>query len=64
MTLFLFFIAVAFEFVYTLLFILTIRLPGFRFWPPSSARPWQFFAAWLMAGVVAVNFLLLPGWFG
>ena len=59
MTLLLFLIALLFEFVYIVLFILTIRLPGFRFWPPPSARSWQFFAAWLMASIVAVNFFFL-----
>jgi protein-S-isoprenylcysteine O-methyltransferase Ste14 len=59
MNLVLFSIAVAFELVYLLLFVLTIRLPGFRFWPPPSSRSWQFFSAWLMAGIVAVNFLFL-----
>jgi len=55
----LFSIAVVFELVYILLFILTIKLPGFRFWPPPSPRSWQFFSAWFIAGIVAVNFLIL-----
>jgi len=59
MTLLLFFTALLFELIYIALFILTIRRPGFRFWPPPSARSWQFFAAWLMAGIVAVNFFFL-----
>ena len=33
------------ELVYILLFVLTIRQPGFRFWPPPSAHSWQFFNA-------------------
>jgi protein-S-isoprenylcysteine O-methyltransferase Ste14 len=59
MTLLLFLTALLFELIYILLFILTIRLPGFRFWPPPSARSWQFFAAWLMASLVFVNFFFL-----
>jgi len=59
MNLLLFVTAVVFELVYLLLFTLTINLPGFRFWPPPSPRSWQFFSAWLMAGIVAVNFLFL-----
>ena len=55
----LFLTALLFELIYILLFILTIRLPGFRFWPPPSARSWQFFSAWLMASIVAVNFFFL-----
>jgi protein-S-isoprenylcysteine O-methyltransferase Ste14 len=52
-------ITVLLEIVYISLFILTIKLPGFRFWPPPSARSWQFFVAWFMAALVAVNFLFL-----
>jgi protein-S-isoprenylcysteine O-methyltransferase Ste14 len=59
MKLILFATAIAFEFFYVLMFILTIRLPGFRFWPPRSHRSWQFFASWLIASLVAVNFLFL-----
>jgi protein-S-isoprenylcysteine O-methyltransferase Ste14 len=55
----LFILTLILEIVYLALFILTIRLPGFRFWPPPSARSWQFFASWLIAGVVAMNFLIL-----
>ena len=55
----LFAIALALEIVYLGLFWLTLRRPGFRFWPPPSARSWQFFAAWFVAGVVAAIFLLL-----
>lgn len=47
------------EIFYLAMFILTIKLPGFRFWPPPSPRSWQFFAAWIVAGLVAVIFLLL-----
>jgi protein-S-isoprenylcysteine O-methyltransferase Ste14 len=36
------------------LFILTIKLPRFRFWPPPSAWSWQFVLAWLMVGVVGL----------
>jgi protein-S-isoprenylcysteine O-methyltransferase Ste14 len=59
MTLFLFLTALLLEIIYILLFILTIRLPGFRFWPPPSAHSWQFFSAWLMASIVFVNFFFL-----
>lgn len=51
--------AVVFELIYLLLFSLTIKRPGFRFWPPPSPRSWQFLATWLIAGIVAVNFLFL-----
>jgi protein-S-isoprenylcysteine O-methyltransferase Ste14 len=49
------------ELVYIGLFLRTIRESpgGFRFWPPPSARSWQFFAAWIMASLVVVNFALL-----
>jgi protein-S-isoprenylcysteine O-methyltransferase Ste14 len=59
MILLLFLTALVLELVYILLFILTIRRPPFRFWPPPGARSWQFFTSWLMAGTVAVNFLFL-----
>jgi protein-S-isoprenylcysteine O-methyltransferase Ste14 len=59
MSLILFVIALSFELFYFLMFVLTIRLPGFRFWPPPSHRSWQFFVAWLVASVVAVCFLFL-----
>lgn len=55
----LFFTAIGLELAYILLFILTIRLPGFRFWPPPGSWSWQFFAAWLMAGTVVVIFFFL-----
>ncbi len=55
----LFIIAVVLELVYILLFVLTIKLPNFRFWPPPSARSWQFFSAWLMAGIVVINGVFL-----
>ena len=41
------------------MFILTIKVPGFRFWPPPSQSSWQFFVAWLVASLVAVFFLFL-----
>jgi protein-S-isoprenylcysteine O-methyltransferase Ste14 len=56
---FLFFTALLLELTYILLFTLTIHRPGFRFWPPPSARSWQFFSAWLMASLVFVNFFFL-----
>ena len=46
--------AIFLELIYVLLFILTIKLPRFRFWPPPSAWSWQFFLAWLMVGVVGL----------
>jgi protein-S-isoprenylcysteine O-methyltransferase Ste14 len=59
MSLILFVIALGFELIYLLLFTLTIRGRGFRFWPPPSHRSWQFFVSWLLALVVAANFLFL-----
>lgn len=59
MKLILFYTTLALELLYTLLFVLTIKLPRFRFWPPPSHRSWQFFLAWFLAGVVAANFFLL-----
>ena len=59
MLLSLFILAVTFEIFYLAMFILTIKLPGFRFWPPPSSRSWQFFASWIIAALVAVFFLLL-----
>jgi protein-S-isoprenylcysteine O-methyltransferase Ste14 len=55
----LFSLTLVLELFYVLMFIMTIRLPDFRFWPPPSHRSWQFFVAWLVALVVAVNFLFL-----
>jgi protein-S-isoprenylcysteine O-methyltransferase Ste14 len=55
----LFWITITLELIYIALFILTIKLPIFRFWPPPKPRSWQFFLSWLIAGVVAVNFLFL-----
>jgi protein-S-isoprenylcysteine O-methyltransferase Ste14 len=52
-------LSLALELFYILMFIITIRLPDFRFWPPPSHKSWQFFVAWFVAGVVAVNFLFL-----
>ena len=52
-------VAVAIELIYLGLFILTIKMPDFRFWPPPGPRSWQFFASWFMASVVAVIFLIL-----
>lgn len=56
---FLFVTAILLELVYLLMFVLTIKLPKFRFWPPPSPRSWQFFSAWLMAGIVVVNGAIL-----
>ena len=47
------------ELAYVVLFVLTIKLPGFRFWPPPKARSWQFFFSWFIAGLVVVNFLVI-----
>lgn len=59
MKLILFGAAFVFELFYVLMFILTIVRPGFRFWPPQSHRSWQFFASWLLAGLVGVCFFFL-----
>ena len=56
---YLFFLALLLEVIYLTLFILTLKLPGFRFWPPPKPRSWQFFLSWLIASFVMVNFLLL-----
>jgi protein-S-isoprenylcysteine O-methyltransferase Ste14 len=55
----LFFGSLLIELVYLLLFFLTIRKPGFRFWPPPSPRSWQFFTAWILASLVFVGFLFI-----
>jgi protein-S-isoprenylcysteine O-methyltransferase Ste14 len=55
----LFSVTVVLELVYVALFVLTVKLPGFRFWPPPKARSWQFFFSWLVAGLVIVNFLFV-----
>jgi protein-S-isoprenylcysteine O-methyltransferase Ste14 len=52
-------ITLVFEIFYLVMFVVTIRNPGFRFWSPPSPRSWQFFVAWFLAGVVAVNFLFV-----
>lgn len=51
--------ALVMEIVYLGLFVATIKRPPFRFWPPPSARSWQFFAAWIMACLVLVEFAFL-----
>jgi len=56
---FIFISAVCLELLYILLFLLTIRRPGFRFWPPPKAFSWQFILAWLMAGIVGCFALCL-----
>lgn len=55
----LFAVTVILELIYVALFVLTIKLPGFRFWPPPQARSWQFFCSWLAASLVMLNFLVL-----
>ncbi len=59
MTLILFLSTVIIELIYIVLFVLTIRRHNFRFWPPPSARSWQFFVSWFLALVVVVNFLFI-----
>ncbi len=59
MTLTLFSVTVILELIYILLFLLTIRGGGFRFWPPPSPRSWQFFMSWFLALIVAVNFMFV-----
>ncbi len=51
--------ALVIEIIYLGLFVATIKRPPFRFWPPPSARSWQFFAAWIMACLVLVEFAFL-----
>jgi protein-S-isoprenylcysteine O-methyltransferase Ste14 len=55
----LFLSALALELLYLALFVLTIKRPSFRFWPPPSARSWQFLAAWIIALLVGIIFLFL-----
>jgi len=55
----LFISALFLELFYILMFILTIKKESFRFWPPDSPDSWQFFAAWSIALVVAVEFLFV-----
>jgi protein-S-isoprenylcysteine O-methyltransferase Ste14 len=52
----LFLASILIEVLYITLFILTIKRPGFRFWPPPSPRSWQFFSAWILASLVLVGF--------
>lgn len=58
-TLILFWATLALELIYLALFILTIKLPNFRFWPPPRPRSWQFFTAWFIASIVVANGLFL-----
>jgi len=51
--------AILLELLYIALFIITVKVPNFKFWPPPSARSWQFFSAWIIASLVAVFFLFL-----
>lgn len=55
----LFSITLVLELFYALMFIMTIRVRNFRFWPPPSHRSWQFFVSWFVALFVGVNFLFL-----
>ena len=59
MILILFLTTLVLELIYILLFALTIRGGNFRFWPPPSARSWQFFVSWFLALIVVVNFLFM-----
>jgi protein-S-isoprenylcysteine O-methyltransferase Ste14 len=61
MNLRLLFLAIILELIYLLLFVLTIKLPHFRFWPPPSPYSWQFILAWLIVGIVGVCGFLV-GW--
>ena len=54
-----FWTAVFLELIYLALFLWTIRSETFRFWPPPSARSWQFFTAWIVAALVFVLYFLL-----
>jgi protein-S-isoprenylcysteine O-methyltransferase Ste14 len=54
-----FWIAFIFEVFYISMFLLTIKSLEFRFWPPPSARSWQFFVSWIVAALVAVLYLFL-----
>lgn len=54
-----FWVAIIFEVFYIAMFLLTINSQDFRFWPPSSARSWQFFVSWIVAGLVAVLYFFL-----
>lgn len=56
---FLFLGSVTIEVVYLVLFVITIRRPGFRFWPPPSHRSWQFFVSWILASLVFVGFFFV-----
>jgi protein-S-isoprenylcysteine O-methyltransferase Ste14 len=55
----LFYSALLLELFYILMFVLTIKREDFRFWPPDSPRSWQFFGAWSIALLVAVDFIFL-----
>jgi len=56
---FLFLGSVTIEVLYLVLFVMTIRRPDFRFWPPPSRRSWQFFTSWLLAALVLVGFFFV-----
>ena len=51
--------SIVIEVVYLLFFVLSIRRPGFQFWPPPAHRSWQFFTAWLLAALVFVGFFFV-----
>jgi protein-S-isoprenylcysteine O-methyltransferase Ste14 len=54
-----FWMALFLELLYIVLFLWTIRNRSFRFWPPPSARSWQFFLSWTVAALVAVFFFFV-----
>lgn len=58
-TLVLFWVTLALELTCLALFILTIKLPNFRFWPPPKPRSWQFFTSWILASIVVADALFL-----
>ena len=51
--------AILLELFYITMFIITIKVANFRFWPPPSTRSWQFFSAWIIASLVVVFFFFL-----
>lgn len=51
--------SITIEVIYLVLFMITIRRPDFRFWPPPSHRSWQFFVSWLLAALVFVGFFFV-----
>ena len=54
-----FWISIIFEIFNITMFLLTIKRLGVRFWPPPSARSWQFFLSWMVAALVTVLYFFL-----